>query len=49
MWSTYHSELTSFGTQQISFARTRSDAVVKKVDGENFDEHKTRREEHKSM
>jgi hypothetical protein len=34
--------------QQISFARTRSDAVVKKVDGDNFDEHKARRDEHKS-
>ncbi|KAF8870692.1 RNA binding protein [Gymnopilus junonius] len=32
---------------QISFARTRSDAVVKKLDAEHFDEHKTRREEHK--
>ncbi|KAH9484078.1 U2 small nuclear ribonucleoprotein B'' [Psilocybe cubensis] len=32
---------------QISFARTRSDAVVKKLDTEHFDEHKARREEHK--
>ncbi|KAJ7040254.1 hypothetical protein C8F04DRAFT_1254017 [Mycena alexandri] len=32
---------------QISFARTRSDAVVKKIDGENFDAHKARRDEHK--
>ncbi|PPR04969.1 hypothetical protein CVT24_010427 [Panaeolus cyanescens] len=32
---------------QISFARTRSDAVVKKLDSEHFDEHKARREEHK--
>ncbi|KJA15958.1 hypothetical protein HYPSUDRAFT_47919 [Hypholoma sublateritium FD-334 SS-4] len=32
---------------QISFARTRSDAVVKKLDGNRFDEHKADREEHK--
>ncbi|TRM70494.1 hypothetical protein BD626DRAFT_477640 [Schizophyllum amplum] len=32
---------------QISFARTRSDAVVKRVDDSSFDEHKKRREEHK--
>ncbi|THH26836.1 hypothetical protein EUX98_g7355 [Antrodiella citrinella] len=32
---------------QISFARTRSDAVVQKLDSENFDAHKTQREEHK--
>jgi len=32
---------------QISFARTRSDAVVKKIDAEHFDEHKARRAEHK--
>ncbi|KAL5518787.1 hypothetical protein ACEPAH_470 [Sanghuangporus vaninii] len=32
---------------QISFARTRSDAVVKKIDGEHFDQHKESRLEHK--
>ncbi|PSS31015.1 hypothetical protein PHLCEN_2v2461 [Hermanssonia centrifuga] len=32
---------------QISFARSRSDAVVKKIDGTNFDTHKARRLEHK--
>ncbi|KAF8899398.1 hypothetical protein BD779DRAFT_1691760, partial [Infundibulicybe gibba] len=32
---------------QISFARTRSDAVVRKIDANNYDEHKTRRDEHK--
>ncbi|CAK5280348.1 unnamed protein product, partial [Mycena citricolor] len=32
---------------QISFARTRSDAVVKKLDADNYDQHKTRRDEHK--
>ncbi|KAF9006627.1 hypothetical protein BDQ17DRAFT_1423486 [Cyathus striatus] len=32
---------------QISFARTRSDAVVKKLDADHFDEHKKQREEHK--
>ncbi|KIM49511.1 hypothetical protein M413DRAFT_438695 [Hebeloma cylindrosporum] len=32
---------------QISFARTRSDAVVKKLDANQFDQHKARREEHK--
>ncbi|EAU89029.2 RNA binding protein [Coprinopsis cinerea okayama7 len=32
---------------QISFAKTRSDAVVKQKDAENFDSHKARREEHK--
>ncbi|KAI8980563.1 RNA-binding domain-containing protein [Trametes punicea] len=32
---------------QISFARTRSDAVVKKLDAEHFEEHKQRRLEHK--
>ncbi|KAJ3782724.1 hypothetical protein GGU10DRAFT_74044 [Lentinula aff. detonsa] len=32
---------------QISFARTRSDAVVKKMDNEHFDEHKAQRAEHK--
>ncbi|KAG6919648.1 hypothetical protein DXG01_003512 [Tephrocybe rancida] len=32
---------------QISFARTRSDAVVKKVDGDNYESHKARRDDHK--
>jgi len=32
---------------QISFAKTRSDAVVKKIDTENFNAHKARRDEHK--
>ncbi|KAI0348321.1 RNA-binding domain-containing protein [Trametopsis cervina] len=32
---------------QISFARTRSDAVVKKLDPTSFDTHKASREEHK--
>ncbi|KAG5736040.1 U1 small nuclear ribonucleoprotein [Termitomyces sp. T112] len=32
---------------QISFARTRSDAVVKKLDADNYEIHKTRRDEHK--
>ncbi|KAI0327687.1 RNA-binding domain-containing protein [Cubamyces sp. BRFM 1775] len=32
---------------QISFAKTRSDAVVKRLDGEHYDEHKQRRIEHK--
>ncbi|TCD67882.1 hypothetical protein EIP91_011816 [Steccherinum ochraceum] len=32
---------------QISFARTRSDAVVKKLDENNFDAHKAQREQHK--
>ena len=34
--------------QQISFARSRSDAVVKRLDAEHLDEHKARRAEHKS-
>ena len=34
--------------KQISFARTRSDAVVKRLDGNMFDEHKSKREERKS-
>jgi U2 small nuclear ribonucleoprotein B'' len=34
--------------QQISFAKSRSDAVVKKIDGDNFEAHKARRDEHKS-
>jgi len=32
---------------QISFARTRSDAVVQKLDADSFGEHKKRRSEHK--
>ncbi|TFY61561.1 hypothetical protein EVJ58_g4441 [Rhodofomes roseus] len=32
---------------QISFARTRSDAVVKKIDAAHYEEHKIRRLEHK--
>ncbi|KAF9443560.1 RNA-binding domain-containing protein [Macrolepiota fuliginosa MF-IS2] len=32
---------------QISFAKTRSDAVVKKLDSERFDEHKKHREDNK--
>ncbi|KIJ13766.1 hypothetical protein PAXINDRAFT_135615 [Paxillus involutus ATCC 200175] len=32
---------------QISFARTRSDAVVEKLDVENFEAHKAQRAEHK--
>ncbi|KAG6899687.1 hypothetical protein C0993_007948, partial [Termitomyces sp. T159_Od127] len=35
--------------QQISFARTRSDAVVKKLDADNYESHKTRRDEHKKQ
>ena len=34
--------------QQISFARSRSDAVVMKLDAEHLDEHKARRAAHKS-
>ena len=34
--------------QQISFARTRSDAVVKRLDAEHYEEHRQRRIEHKS-
>lgn len=34
--------------QQISFARTRSDAVVKKLDAARFEEHKAHRIEQKS-
>ena len=34
--------------KQISFARTRSDAVVKRLDGSKFDDHKSKREERKS-
>uniref|UniRef100_A0A0W0G234 RRM domain-containing protein n=1 Tax=Moniliophthora roreri TaxID=221103 RepID=A0A0W0G234_MONRR len=32
---------------QISFARTRSDAVVKRLDQDHFDEHKAQRQDHK--
>jgi len=32
---------------QISFARTRSDAVVKRLDGNRFDDHKVTRDERK--
>ncbi|KAF9533554.1 hypothetical protein CPB83DRAFT_866994 [Crepidotus variabilis] len=32
---------------QVSYARTRSDAVVKRLDPNNFDQHKTKREERK--
>ena len=38
----------SFVFKQISFARTRSDAVVKRLDGNKFDDHKSKREERKS-
>ena len=34
--------------QQISFARSRSDAVVQKLDADNFEAHKTARLQHKS-
>ena len=34
--------------KQISFARTRSDAVVKRLDSNKFDDHKSKREERKS-
>jgi len=34
--------------QQISFAKTRSDAVVKRLDDGYFEEHKRRREDRKS-
>jgi hypothetical protein len=37
-----------FFSKQISFARTRSDAVVKRLDGNKFDDHKSKREERKS-
>ena len=37
-----------FFFKQISFARTRSDAVVKRLDGDQFDDHKSKREERKS-
>ena len=35
--------------QQISFARTRSDAVVKKLDQSGLEQHKATRLEHKRM
>jgi hypothetical protein len=42
-------ELTAaFLDQQISFARTRSDAVVKRLDKELFEEHKAKRLQRKS-
>lgn len=34
--------------QQISFARTRSDAVVKRLDAEHYEEHRQQRLQHKS-
>lgn len=34
--------------QQISYAKSRSDAVVRRLDGNNYDAHKSQREEHKS-
>ncbi|KIY66730.1 RNA-binding domain-containing protein [Cylindrobasidium torrendii FP15055 ss-10] len=34
-------------SMQISFARTRADAVVKKLDSDQFEAHKTRRTDHK--
>ena len=37
-----------FFFKQISFARTRSDAVVKRLDANKFDDHKSKREERKS-
>ncbi len=40
--------LKKYVCQQISFARTRADAVVKKLDEEHFEEHKAQRTEHKS-
>ena len=41
--------LSGMRGQQISFARTRSDAVVKKLDADNLEAHKQRRLEHKSV
>jgi U2 small nuclear ribonucleoprotein B'' len=35
--------------QQISFAKTRSDAVVKRLDAEHYEEHRQRRLQHKSV
>jgi U2 small nuclear ribonucleoprotein B'' len=35
--------------QQISFAKTRSDAVVKRLDAEHYEEHRQRRMQHKSV
>jgi U2 small nuclear ribonucleoprotein B'' len=35
--------------QQISFARIRSDAVVKRLDAEHYEEHRQRRLQHKSV
>ncbi|CAL1694888.1 unnamed protein product [Somion occarium] len=40
--------LTFVIVKQISFARSRSDAVVKKLDPTTYDTHKARRLEHKS-
>ena len=47
-WYELFERLILMVPKQISFARTRSDAVVKKVDGENYDAHKALRDEHKS-
>ncbi|KNZ79007.1 U1 small nuclear ribonucleoprotein [Termitomyces sp. J132] len=44
---TIYVNTTQRDVQQISFARTRSDAVVKKLDADNYEIHKTRRDEHK--
>jgi RNA recognition motif-containing protein len=41
-------QLMRLDLQQISFARTRSDAVVKKLDSEHYDEHLKTRKEQKS-
>jgi RNA recognition motif-containing protein len=35
-------------SKQISFARTRSDAVVKRLDAEHYEEHRQQRMQHKS-
>ncbi|KAH0837828.1 hypothetical protein J3R83DRAFT_6036 [Lanmaoa asiatica] len=46
---TIDSIVTNTLPQQISFARTRSDAVVKHLDAENLETHKAQRAEHKRM
>lgn len=49
LWLTIGSIVTETTPQQISFARTRSDAVVKHLDAENLEAHKAERAEHKRM
>jgi hypothetical protein len=49
IFTTHHTASNGRRLQQISFARTRSDAVVRRLDADRYEEHRQERLHHKSV